>query len=43
MSYNVFIHPKAIKFLRKISRKDIKRIKAKLQELTEPTLSELLS
>jgi len=36
MSYNVFIHPQAIKFLRRTPRKDVERIKAKLQELTEP-------
>jgi len=36
MSYIVFLHPNVIKFLRKLSKSDVNRIKSKLEELTEP-------
>ena len=36
MSYNVLLHPNAIKFLRKLPKKDVERIKAKLSELVNP-------
>lgn len=35
MSYIVFLHPNVIKFLRKLSKSDVNRIKSKLEELTE--------
>lgn len=36
MSYTVFLHPSVIKFLKKLPKSDIDRIKAKLEELIEP-------
>ena len=36
MTYTVFLHQQVIKFLKKLPKKDIERIKGKLAELTEP-------
>ena len=36
MSYTVFLHPNAIKFLKKLPESDVKRIKAKLAEPADP-------
>ncbi len=36
MSYNVFLHPAVVKFLRKLPKDDVERIKSKLAELTDP-------
>ena len=36
MSYEVFLHSNVIKFLRRIPKKDVERIKAKLSELVDP-------
>ena len=36
MSYEVLIHPKAIKFLKRLPESDVKRIKQKISELVEP-------
>jgi len=36
MSYSVFLHPQVIKFLKKIPKTDVERIKAKLVELSDP-------
>ena len=36
MSYSVFLHPNVIKFIRKLSKRDVMRIKAKLFELADP-------
>ena len=36
MSYEVFVHPQVIKFLKKLPKHDVKRIREKISELTEP-------
>ncbi len=36
MSYRVFLHPQVIKFLKKLPKDDLRRIKAKLHELVDP-------
>ncbi|RLI80386.1 type II toxin-antitoxin system RelE/ParE family toxin [Archaeoglobales archaeon] len=36
MSYEVYIHPKVINFLKKIPEKDAERIKEKISELINP-------
>ena len=36
MSYNVLLHLSVIKFLRKLPKKDVERIKAKLSEIANP-------
>ena len=33
MSYNVFLHPAVVKFLRKLPKDDVERIKSKLAEV----------
>ncbi|ADC66520.1 plasmid stabilization system addiction module toxin, RelE/StbE family [Ferroglobus placidus DSM 10642] len=37
MSYSVFLHPQVVKFLKKIPKTDVERIKTKLAELSDPT------
>ena len=36
MSYTVYLHPNVVKFLRKLSKSDVQRIRAKLTELINP-------
>lgn len=36
MSYTVFLHPVVLKFLKKLPKSDVERIKTKITELTEP-------
>jgi len=36
MSYEVYLHPDVIRFLKRIPENDLKRIKSKLYELAEP-------
>jgi len=35
MSYAVFLHPKVVKFLRKLPKNDVSRIKTRLNDLRE--------
>ncbi len=36
MSYTVYLHPNVVKFLRKLPKSDVQRIRAKLTELINP-------
>ena len=36
MSYAVLLHPKVVKFLRKLPKNDVSRIKTRLNDLREP-------
>ncbi|MDI9611433.1 MAG: type II toxin-antitoxin system RelE/ParE family toxin [Archaeoglobaceae archaeon] len=36
MTYEVYLHPEVVKFLKKLPKEDVERIKAKLYELKNP-------